>query len=461
MDILKEFAPETARLMKRLYENGWEDMRMYPRGRDVVTEFYGSDVWQCYLVLKDAEGCPADLAELSLSERNLAREGEWYVLSGTVWDYESEEERSVAIRFRDAEAKVEVYRAGSAEVESEPWELLRAIAGNILSKAEFCGLNTAEEAALPLLRELAILSKLNVFGEWEGLTGLTELKGYLRRYGHDRTVKLAGAVETVFGKERARQRRIRRLLKELDRAVYEPVWRAIHADVLATQTEYPERTACDPGTERLRLEITELLDAQGYSGTYPDFVKRGEVRGLRLEESRGEPYFICNEKNAVFRIHCTEHWFDGELMLFFQCGTELLREGEAAGDLHSCRFDAKGRRFFHTVLFEAEYSEDLTLHVNAAVKKAELRKLSKAERKADVDIHGLSAALLVFLLGGGLFAVWMTAGMAAVTAVMTLIFAGAEAIPGILTDLPWWKLFAGCWVGFGGLMGLVTAWALK
>lgn len=461
MDILKEFAPETARLMKRLYENNWEDMRLYPQGRDVVTEFYGSDVWQCYLVLKDAEGCPADLAELSLSERNLERDGEWYVLSGTVWIYETEEERPVSIRFRDAEAKVEVYRAGSAEVESAPWELLRSIAGNVLSKEDFCGLNAAEEAAKPLLRELAVLSRLNVFSEWEGLAGLPELKMYLERHGHVKALKLAERVESVFCKKKARQRRIRRLVNELDKAGYESVWREVYADVMATQAEFPERVACDPRTAKMRAEIGRLLAEQGYTGMYPNFVKQGEIRGLRLEECRGEPYFICNEKSAVFRIHCTEHWFDGELMLFFQCGTELLRDGEEAGDIHACRFDAKGRRFFHTVMYEAEYSDDLALHVNAAVKKAELRKLSKAERKADFDIHALSTALLVFLLGGGLFAVWMTAGMAAITAVLTLIFAGAEAIPGILTDLPWWQMFAGCWLGFGGLMGIITAWALK
>lgn len=172
-----------------------------------------------------------------------------------------------------------------------------------------------------------------------------------------------------------------------------------------------------------------------------------------------------------YHIHCTEEYFDEHLTVQFVCGTELLRKNETAGDIYSCLFNAKGRRLFQTVSYESEHinldgeneTDDLEQKVQIAVKKAELTKLTKEERKAmgDFGISYWKLYLSVFVVMGGLFSVFMTIGFMLIAVAACLIFAQPQTIPSMFTEVPWWKLFLLTWVLFGGAMGIVTVLAKR
>lgn len=179
-------------------------------------------------------------------------------------------------------------------------------------------------------------------------------------------------------------------------------------------------------------------------------------------------YWVGHEKNTVFHIHCAESAWNNELDITFLCGTALLRPGESAGDIYTCAFNAKGQRIFHTVNYSCSYEpesqeepDDLALKTGIAAKRAQLRKLTKQERKAAPQVNLLPLFLGILLFGGGFFATFMALGMAVICAIATWIFAGLSAIPEMLKELPWLQLFAFCWLSFGGVMGILTVLARR
>ncbi len=254
---------------------------------------------------------------------------------------------------------------------------------------------------------------------------------------------------------------------------YEPLWRELYNLLVKTQKEYSSKAsvAFSELLDETRNNIQKLLESHGYSGTYPDFVKSGAIRGIRLADSYGMSYFTGTEKNVVYHIHCTEECFNKHLMIEFICGTKLLRKNDTAGDAYSCLFNAKGRSFFQTISYESDYinndgeleTNNLEQRVQIAVKKAELQKLTKEERKAIVgcDIPYLILFFLVFFVMGGLFGIFMTLGMALLAVLTCLIVRQPQAIPSIFMDIPWWALFLLAWALFGGAMGVITILAKR
>lgn len=234
-----------------------------------------------------------------------------------------------------------------------------------------------------------------------------------------------------------------------------------------SQSEYPSQAELCCDTKRLsetRGEIQRLMQAEGYSGTYPDFFKKGSVKRVHLAESYNMDYFVGAEKNVVFCVHCTEETFDGNLSVEFLCGTELLKKNETEGDIYSCTFDAKGRRFFTTVSYNSaveessEAQDSLEQKVKIAAKRAELKRLTKEERKAiygfDMPYFRLFAAIFIF--AGGLFGIFMTLGLMLMAVLFALIDGQPQTVPSMITDIPWWFCLVFSWVAFGGAMGIIT-----
>ena len=96
--------------------------------------------------------------------------------------------------------------------------------------------------------------------------------------------------------------------------------------------------------------------------------------------------------------------------------------------------------------------------VKIAVKKAELRKLTKEEWK-QYDVFSPSAFglfLLAFIVMGGMFAILMTLAMVVLSVLVTVLFGQAGAIPEMMKEMPWQFLFGIAWIGFGGAMGIIT-----
>lgn len=420
------------------------------------------------LVLTGAEGFPDGYHCCGFDPDSFRRDGDTYSLCSEAANDEDEDDTFVpfTLRFHGARAEISVYRADVQGFFSTPWKHLCSIAGAILDKTALPGdhLNEKEKALLPLIAELSKLTYWTQIPEEYASCGLPLLKDRIRRHGFTELLPLVEKLEASLPNEKETRKRVMKLTARLDQTKYEPLWRELYGLLSDSQADYPAKAdICVPGgvLTQTRQEIQRLMRAHGYSGTYPDFEKRGALRGIRLARSYAMDYFIAGEKNAVFRIHCTETCCDGALMIEFLCGTELLRKNEAPGDIFSCTFNAKGRRLFQTVPYETAAPETLAQRVEIAVKRAELQKLTKEERLALYGYTGgfWSIFFGFLIVGGGLFAVFMTLGMMLLCAAITSLFLGFGAIGDMMAQMPWWELFALAWGLFGGAMGIVTALA--
>lgn len=459
MDIYKEFAPDTAKALALMMDSEWDEAVFRQEGSRIRIELEGFSLCRCILWLLDAEGMPEGMEDCY--DRELERSGEWYILKAKYYDNAGDTVRDAAIRFRDAEVEMDIYRAEAAE--TAPWELLAYMSREICAKSYLSehALNHRERELLPLLGELAVLTKLAVATDESRCGGLPVLRGYFEKYGYTELLRPAERIEAVIRDEKKRRSRISALLRRLNRAKYEPLWRELYGLIGDSQRGYPARSDGIPGIGGIRARVDRTMKELGYSGTYPDYCRTGQVRGIRAEESHDEIWFVVNEKQAVFHVHCTEMYLFGELSLWFGCGTELLKDGQTPGDLHHCRFDNRGRTFCHVVVCMEPEGEMLEKTAVVAAKKAELRRLSREERKMDGDVHLLPLMLGILLLGGGLFSVLMMAGMAAISAVMFLIFGSWHDVPEAMATLPWKELLVSCWLGFGGAMALLIAWVKR
>lgn len=454
--VWNEFPVRTARALELLVGCDLAGTRFYSRGEDVYAVMDECGMVRCTVILKDTGAQPWQ--ELTCYDREMTRESDGYRMTAEYFDEEAEQTRELNLYFRDAETVLEVFRAESAE--ERPWELLADLARVIRLKAEFGDeiLNEREQRMMPLLGELVRFSRYDV--ETSCSPGFPELRGLFERYGYQELDKLVRNAEDALGTKR-RHSRINALKAKLNRVKYEPLWRELYQTVMESQQDYPRRAESHPEFTALKKRIEWKLHQQGYRGKYPDFWKEGEVRRLHIAESYGQSYFLWNEKRAVFRIHCEESVYFEELCLSFQCATELLKSGQEPGDIHHCRFDSKGRTILRTVYHSNMEDGALEQKLTIAMKKAELRKLDKVERKLDgnVNLLGLSLAILIF--GGGYFALFMLVGMAVIsTAIIWLLEDWATAMEA-LKVLPWGRLAAYCWLGFGGCMALVEAWAKR
>ncbi|MGN0493295.1 MAG: hypothetical protein ACI4F7_06565, partial [Acutalibacteraceae bacterium] len=297
--------------------------------------------------------------------------------------------------------------------------------------------------------------------------GLPCLKEYISKYGYKKPLKLAIFLENQPPDSRKRERISKRLLNTLNKRKYEPLWREIFGLIKESQSEYPSQAELFCNAKLLaetRGEIQRLMEAEGYSGTYPDFHKKGSIKGVRLAESYNMDYLVGAEKNAVFRVHCTEEAFNGNLSVELLCGSELLKKNEAEGDIYSCTFDARGRRFFTTVSYNSGVEEDSEIQdslgqkVKIAAKRAELKRLTKEERKAlyGFDMPYLRIFAAIFIFAGGLFGIFMTLGLMLMAVLFALIDGQPQTVPSMITDIPWWFCLVFSWVTFGGAMGIIT-----
>ena len=191
--------------------------------------------------------------------------------------------------------------------------------------------------------------------------------------------------------------------------------------------------------------------------------------GIHLADSYNMSYFVGCEKRAAHHIHCTELWFNDHIAIEFLCGTQRLKKGEEPTDIWTCLFNANGRRFFNSVIYESEYtdesgevlSDDLGGRIAIAVKKAELKPLTKSERKEVGKIPGWIIFLLVFILMGGLFGLFMTVGFMALTPLLLWLFGEGDSIGELFMMAPWLDMFFMSWLLFGGVMGVITVLAKR
>lgn len=433
------FEERIRRVLKDMIESQGGELVMHLRGKDLVVENRFDLCFTWKLTLKDVSGLPEKVTDgWLLWCSDIESDGDGYVLVGDVEGPELEDCMDVRLRFSGVDVELASLRADAVDAHSDPWCGLSALANGIIRKSEVAPqlMNERERALLPLLREIAMLT---------GWCGADKLEfPLLRERMEPELLPLLERVEQSGPEWKKLWKVSNRLQRQLDRSKYAHIWRGIYEEYAASQAEYPLKSCV---SEEVRQRIGEKLHGLGYSGSYPDFVRPGEIRGLRRGKFRDQIWFVFHERNTAFHIHCREYasW-DGSGQIEFICGTELLRRGETAGDILSCMFRAGGRRLIRSgssVLCDDLGELDRKLGI--AVKRAELRGLNREELK----VEGTPAVLPLLLIGSCIFAALAIGFFMVVCSLVTGLLFGWAEIPAMLLEMPWAGLFLFAWALIG------------
>lgn len=439
---------------------------------------YGTNI---SLKLTNSIGAPiGEYDGYNFAPDNLEKRGDNYILNGETFncDSDSGEEacEKFAITFSDAKAEISLYNASERVFCKTPWDYLQSVALAIGDRANLSEsvLNEKEKALLPLINEinmlLPLLSEKNksyyIYPDDEiPSPDFSNLKSYAQKYDYSELVCHIEEFENNYGGKK-HDKFLKRLINSLNLQKYEPLWREIYAIIKDTQSDYPSEFADSCPTDMLdniRNEIESKLHENGYNGSYPDFVKTGKLNGIHMVQSYDVDYIVGFEKNAANHIHCNELYSENGVKIEFMCGLERLRDNEPS-DIYSCMFNSKGKKFFQSFSFDIDKNSDVTelrqtvdKFTQIAIKKAELKRITKEERKAanTYAYSDLSVFLSVFIIMGGLFGIFMTLGFMLIEVAVTAMVGLSNEIPELFMTTPWWLIFAACWGMFGGAMGVV------
>lgn len=466
-NICAAFSEPVRQAFAALFDSGIVDSSISTQGGDLLLRVESGVGVDRTLILKCATCSPFDLpgkhiAFMDTDSLTLTKDAQGYLFSGEAKIYEQDEPLPFSLRFDDALVRVIPLRANEISFYDDPWMNLELICLAVLNKytvAKEC-LNDRERALLPLAGEIACLYWAGEVPE-EFVTGrFPLLRARMQEDGGQALLPLLDRLEVVFFDETKQNKILKKLHQNLNKRAFEPLWRKIYTQFVESQEEYPTAASlyCDEtDLDEKRREITALLHARGYVGSYPVFVKTGRVRRIRLACSHNVSYVVPAGQLVAHHIYCTEKYIYDHPEIEFNCGTQLLKNGETPGDVYSCQFDAKGRSFVDMVSYDWGESDQndvaMTLEqtVTIAAKKAELDRLTKQERKA-VGEQSFSLPVFLFCLifTGGMFGFLWTAGLLLIGIVLTLIFLGPQEIPSLFTDIPWLMFF----LLSGGMFGL-------
>lgn len=411
------------------------------------------------LSLLGVQGAPTGAEGRFFQFTALRKEGDTYLLVGE-WETPEEEGDTVCppLRFSFTKAAVQckAYRADALPLTEDPWLFLYQIALSIVDRQAIpgCPVQPDETALLPLLK--AIIA-------WEDEEAEEKEAALLARWARESGCEtLAKRMERlVFPMNRGRWKKEKDVLRHWQ---HEPLWRWVMHAVWQSQVSHPVYPrGGEAEREKGRLMIQEQLHREGYTGCYPNFVKVNPPQsGLRLAQSYGDVCFIglWREKRMVSRILCREEPMEEPLRVQYLCTTALPRKGEPdLPDGYACLFREKGRRFC-MLLTEMDDTPEKTRMAcaHAAAKKAELRRVTRRERKAagQTPVAGWIDFAGVFLGVGFLFTVFMLAFTLLFTTLLVLVTGQITQWGEAIGVIPWGWLTLLSWVGFGGGMAFVT-----
>lgn len=430
----------------------------------------------CKLMLTEATGIP-EKAYDSLNFYDIQADGQGrYVLTGEGVFWEDDTTEPFTIGFAAASVAISCFRTDTSVVlyDHSFWNYLTQVAEQIRSKHFLPGdyQNEQEKALLPLLTEITQMRFR--YATDLPVTDFSCIKGYFSKYGYTELTRMIDRMIALPEDSSKRQKMADKIIKCLSYKKYEPMCREIMALIQQSQMQYPEKISqyCDSDLlTEIRISIQRQMEEKGYSGQYPDYIKKGAIKGIRLVEAFDEIYFIGPEKNVAHHIHCTETYINGQLTVHFQCGTQCLRRKEEPGDAYSCMFRDQGRRLLCAAKYEIDKAkhidederEKLSQILNIAVKQAERIKLTKEEWETLMGFPFPWGYLFwtFFLVGGGFFSVFMTLVFFVITILLTVVFTGFAMVPEVVIAVPWFRILLLTWILFGGIMGLVTVLAKR
>ncbi len=394
-------------------------------------------------------------------DAQILKEPNSYKLICVAENFEKETSIPISIFFEQATVEIDIYRADRRDFNDTPWESLAFMASDILDKnylgAKF--FNQKEKDLMPLLKELRALSIWAPLYD-EETPDFKILKQYLQKYN---AIHLVTLIDKAGKREKGKLVNpllFSRLTSKLNETSFESLWRELYELVVETQEGYTDKILSYNQTKlnKIRLQIEKKFHNLGYEGRYPTFSKKGAIKGIRLEESYNQSYFVGAEKNVEHIIECREFFNCDVLNIQFICGTALLKKGESITDIYSCCFNKKGRRLYKKFCWDAEDTDVLEQFITIATKKAECTKLNKKEK----ELLGNGTVswqyfVSMFIFAGGLFAVLMTTATFLILCLVTAILDGFSGILDMIKQMPCWLFFAISFVGFGGAMAIIDA----
>lgn len=463
-------------LWEMLQQSYWSSAEWKGEDLEIIVEDNPS--FRRTVVLKDADAVPDNIESFILDNLGLTLNlGKMrYCIYGEIEDVIEDSITPFEMTFSNAEVKVQVYNSiESVTFWDNPWDYLRTISFGIGQKSylpgDYC--NAKEKELLPLIKEIVKLEYWMELPEVECVS-FTELKALTEKYGHGKITELLSQTEHQKPGSNTYNRNVKRIIALLCNKRCETLWRDIFEKLKESQKEYPYKVEMCCSTELLnetRMNIQKLMERHGYSGTYPDFAKKGSVRGIKLEQSYDMSYFIGMEKRAMYRIHCLESLEEpGYFTVQFLCGTAFLKKNEQVEDIYSCLFNAKGRRLYHLMHYYVKLfddsdvkEDDLETSVTIAVKKTECIKLTRKEKKEYYGntMPGIGMFLFWLIFGGGFFGILSNALMILVGIIMLVIFGEYREIPSLFTELPWGRFMLFSGIAFGEIMGLIEVLAKR
>lgn len=466
-----DFNEDTIDAINCVFEQDFDVSSIKKDGSNLILQVYFGNSFNRFLILENAYGLPiGQNLDLQFHKESFAKNNDEYILAGEAFDYSCEDQDSVfpfAIKFKNAFVETKIYNAFSTRFDVDnPWEYLQSVSNEILRKStlKVDFLNAKEKKLLPLISELSLLTIwYNIYNDRTNFE-FEEFKKLLKKYNYKKPIAIIDklAQNTVSRKTTSL---INKLLYELNHQQYKPLWDYIYNKLSQAQEEYPyaAETKYPQILKEARKEIQSILHQNAYLGEYPDFYKTGSIKKIRLTESYNMSYFVGMEKNVVFRVHCFEEDFNDHPMIQLITGTALLKEGEEAENIFSCTFNSKGRRLCKETTIELQYknendeleNDNVELRTTIAIKRAELLKLNKEEKKEVIPPFSFALFLFSVIVMGGLFGFFMTIGMALVSVLVTCIVNASLAWE-ILVEMPWFWLFIFSGASFGIIMGIIS-----
>ncbi len=411
------------------------------------------------LTLIDCE--PVNLGEydcIDFSGSTFTKNGEHFVITALLENFDTETSLPVVFKFKNAKIEVNSYNATEAATQffGSPFTMLSSIVSEIIEKSNisFETLNEKEKRILPLLKEFQDLDFIEPFSNEFKKKSFPLIKAEATNLAMFDFVELLESFEQITEKNKEYQKILNKIHRELQKSDYEPLWRNFFNLFVDSQKGYPKKADAvlsKEYVEGIRSEITSLMHQNGFTGNYPNFSKTADLKGVRTADCHGEPFTIFYEKNTRLYISCIEDvTVKGKIDIIFLTGTALNKKGIKTTDAFSCLFYKRGKIFNNSVTWDSSEETEKTLKqiVNIAFKKAELKKLTKDERKLTTTFGTGCASVYpgMGLLFGGLFTL-----LFAIFAFCLVLFTeDYKTAIEIVKIFPWWQ----CFIASGGLFGI-------
>lgn len=426
------------------------------------------DFFECTLTLTDAVAEPAIIgeekidafaAELKEEEGRLCFS---LVVDVPVKNGEGFDCSELKLLFTEAHAEFNtvynLFDFGTVTSAPNPWLHIGEVCHLLKKKALANGklLNEKERELLPLACFVADIAAQQPGKKTEYSQAFVELAGKCK---DEKAVELIERRRVDDGKFVA----VSAIAIRLTDARHEKLWRKIHALLLDSQKDYPARPSEGGAQEKIentRKAISKTLREQGFEGEYPSFFKKIDVK-CATAMFGGQAVTVLHEKNVSCFVHILERLSGEESFFAALSGTMLFEKGREENDIFSCCFSSRKRRRCVCTGFSLskttceifsfpETAEELAL---IAAKRAELKKLSKSEKKhVASQKHSVSYYIMLALFFGFLFAALFTPLMALYTSIIDKVPLFEE-----LKDPLWFEIFVFGSAFSGGLFALAMA----